>query len=132
MACSRKPGTPSGQQLADRLMLAWPASARSLCRRISSRAQGWRMGLLKSAIGWVGCRPVRRYSALVTRGCAGSWRTGPGPLGGGWNWLKSEIQPTAALGANSGTEAARAAVASANAATQSKDFDAIDMVHLPD
>src|SRR5260370_28648807 len=70
------------------------------------RAQGWRIGLLRSATGNVCCLPVRRKSSFVTRGCAGSSVMGPGPLGGRMNCPPSAIQPTLLLGENSGTAAA--------------------------
>src|SRR5215471_15207810 len=68
--------TPVGQQLAPRPTTSFPASTISLRLRITSLAQGWRMGLLRSARGWVGCLPVTRYSSLVTCGRDGSCCTG--------------------------------------------------------
>src|SRR6266699_1025442 len=70
-----------------------PASTRSLSFLSSSRAQGWRMGLLMSetakvefsltflASGW----QLRISIALGTKGCAGSNVTGRGPLGSAMN-----------------------------------------------
>src|SRR3979490_1527888 len=63
------------------------------------------MGLLGSPIGKVACRPVTRNSSLETSGCAGSGRTGPGPLAGGMNWRENANHPTLGADAKSGGEA---------------------------
>src|SRR5258706_7779395 len=111
----------------------------------SSRAQGCRIGLLRSAMGNVGCLPVRRKSSLVTRGWAGSSVMGPAPRGGGMNCPPSAIHPTLLLGENSGTAAA-APEADQNVAAQAQrrpvktpptrpriGFGAsLDMLRLPD
>src|SRR5262252_3163295 len=97
--------TPVGQQLAPRPTTSFPASTISLRLRITSLAQGWRMGLLRSARDWVGRLPVTRYSSLVTCGRDGSCCTGPGPLAGGMNWRLKEYQPTFGLGAKFGGSA---------------------------
>jgi len=59
----------------------FPESTSSLSFFIRSLTQGFKFGLLRSAIRNVGCLPVRRASALLTRGWAGSLRTGLGPPG---------------------------------------------------
>src|SRR5215469_14932406 len=105
MGESMKLVTPVGQQLAPRLTMSFPASTISFRLRIASRAQGWRMGLLRSASDWVGCLPVTRYSSLVTCGRDGSCRTGPGPLAGGMNVRLKEYQPISGLGAKFGGSA---------------------------
>src|SRR6266568_9286749 len=92
--------TLPGLQLA--LRASFPEKTSSLRLRISSLAQGWRMGLLRSATAWVGCFPVTRKSSLEMCGCAGSDTTGPGPLAGGMKSREYEYHPTLGLGAKSG------------------------------
>src|SRR4051794_1418870 len=57
----------------------------------------------------VGCTPVATATALLMRGCAGSFITGPGPEGGARNSAPCAIHPTAPEGAKSGTAAVCAA-----------------------
>src|SRR5262245_43892398 len=66
MGDSRNWVTPFGQQLALGETTCFPARTSSLRLRTASRAQGWRMGLLRSATRAVGCRPVTRNSSLDT------------------------------------------------------------------
>src|SRR5229473_1720695 len=55
MGESRNPVTPFGQQLAVGVPMRFPDRTSSLCLRTTSRAQGWRIGLLRSATRSVGC-----------------------------------------------------------------------------
>jgi hypothetical protein len=55
--------TPSGQQLARGRKTGFPEMISSLRLRIASLAQGWRMRLLGSPMGKVGCLPVTRNSS---------------------------------------------------------------------
>src|SRR5262252_6715903 len=102
MGESRNPVTPFGQQLAVGEATSFPARTSSLRLRITSLAQGWRMGLLRSARCWVGCRPVTRNSSFETYGCAGSCCIGPGPLAGGMNMRLYAYHPTFGSGAKLG------------------------------
>src|SRR5438309_7937920 len=97
------PVTPFGQQLAVGEGAGFPERASSLCLRTTSLAQGWRIGLLRSATRWVGCRPVTRNSSFETYGCAGSCRRGPVPLAGGMNKRLYAYHPILGLGAKSGS-----------------------------
>src|ERR1700747_1165021 len=92
--------TLPGLQVAPRA--SFPEKTSSLRLRMSSRAQGWRMGLLRSATAWVGCCPVTRKSSLEMCGCAGADTTGPGPVAGAMKSRKYEYHPTLGLGAKSG------------------------------
>ena len=67
-----KPGTPAGMQLEPGVNAIFPARTSSLSFFMRSSTQGFRFGLLRSAIRKVGCRPT----PLGTKGCAGSWLTG--------------------------------------------------------
>src|SRR5436309_12369478 len=105
MGESRNPVTPFGQQLELGEGTSFPDRTSSLRLRTTSRAQGWRMGLLRSATRWVGCLPVTRNSSFGTYGCAGSCITGPAPLAGGMNRRLYAYHPTLALGAKLGGSA---------------------------
>src|ERR1700688_3833491 len=102
MGESRKPVTPLGQQLAVGGGMSLPERTSSLRLRTTSLAQGWRMGLLRSATRSVGCFPVTRNSSFETYGCAGSCCTGPAPLGGGMKRRLYAYHPIPALGAKLG------------------------------
>src|SRR5258706_8065345 len=102
------PGVPTGQQLAWRLKAGFPARTRSLRWRICSRAQGWRIGALRSPMANTACAPVERTSLLEDCRCPGAAVTGPGPLGGGRSRTPAETHPTDGLGAKSGWESAPA------------------------
>src|SRR5262245_54700234 len=102
MGESRNPVTPFGQQLALGETTSFPDRTSSLRLRTTSRAQGWRMGLLRSATCWVGCLPDTRNSSFGTYGCAGSCCTGPAPLAGGMNMRLYAYHPTLGLGAKLG------------------------------
>src|SRR5436190_23964094 len=102
MGESRNPVTPLGQQLACGGTTSFLESTSSLYLRTTSRAQGWRMGLSRSASCCVGCLPVARNSSFETYGCAGSCCTGPAPLAGGMNMRLYAYHPTLGLGAKSG------------------------------
>src|SRR5882757_5635878 len=82
----------------------------------SSRTQGCKIGLRRSASGRAGCLPVARKSSLVILGCAGSMLTGPGPLGGGKKSCPFETQPVPLSGAKLGTLRSLAAEAGHTAA----------------
>src|SRR5215470_1110518 len=71
----------------------FPASTSSLSFFIRSLTQGFRLGWLRSAIRYVGCLPVRRASALLTRGCAGSFHTGLAPPGTALNSVSNVSHP---------------------------------------
>src|SRR5258706_9502904 len=103
------PGVPTGQQLAWRLKAGFPARTRSLRWRICSRAQGCRIGALRSPIANNACAPLARTSLLLVVRRPGSATTGPGPLGGGRSRTPAETHPTDGLGAKSGWEFAPAA-----------------------
>src|SRR4029077_12896370 len=92
---SRKPGTPIGQHLSLGVYAGFPESARSLALRSSSRAQGCRMGLARSATRKADCPGLGM--------CAGSILTGPGPLEGGKNSWPMAIHPTLLFGEKLGT-----------------------------
>src|SRR5580700_5561123 len=66
MGESRKPVTPLGQQLAVGEGTSFPERTSSLRFRTKSFAQGWRMGVLRSAMRWVGCLPLTRNSPFET------------------------------------------------------------------
>src|ERR1700686_1842714 len=102
MGDSRNPVTPLGQHHAVGEGTSFPERTSSLRLRTTSRAQGWRMGLLRSATRSVGCFPVTRNSSFETYGFAGSCRTGPAPLGGGMNRRLYAYHPTPASGAKLG------------------------------
>src|SRR4029453_5588192 len=102
MGDSRNPVTPFGQQLALGETTSFPDRTSSLRLRTTSRAQGWRMGLLRSATVWVGCLPDTRNSSFGTYGCARSCWTGPGPLAGGMNMRLYAYHATLGLGAKLG------------------------------
>src|SRR6266567_5494904 len=99
---SRKWGMPACQQLACMEKTCFPASTSSLRSRTLSRAQGCRMGLLRSATDSAGCLPVARNSSLETPRCAGSGRTGPAPLAGGMNTRVYANHPALGLGVKLG------------------------------
>src|ERR1700733_15439812 len=61
---SRKPVTPFGQQLAVGVPMSFPDSTASLRLRTTSLAQGWRIGLLRSATRSLGCLPLTRNSSF--------------------------------------------------------------------
>src|SRR5262245_53891233 len=75
------------------------------------------LGLDRSAIRYVGCLPVRAASGLLTKGWAGSWRSGLGEPSTGKNSPptpachavpfaeKSGIVDCAATGSDAGTDA---------------------------
>src|SRR5437588_7113430 len=105
MGESRNPVTPFGQQLALGETTSFPARTSSLRLRTTSRAQGCRMGLLRSATCWVGCLPVTRNSSFETYGCAGSCCTGPAPLAGGMNKRLYAYHPILGLCAKLGGSA---------------------------
>src|SRR5215475_13765520 len=69
-----KPGTPPGMQLEFHVNATLPANTSSLPFFIASFTQGFRFGFVRSAMRKVGCLPT----PLGTKGCAGSWVTGPG------------------------------------------------------
>src|SRR5436309_4917648 len=71
----------------------FPASTSLLSFFIRSLTQGLRLGLLRSAMRYVGCLPVRAASALLTRGWAGSLRTGLGPPGTALNSTANVSHP---------------------------------------
>src|ERR1700681_3570282 len=98
MGESRKGGTPLGQHHAVGEGTSFPERTSSLRLRTTSFAQGWRMGLLRSATRSVGCFPVTRNSSFETYGRAGSCSTGPAPLAGGLNNRFYAYQPTPAWG----------------------------------
>src|SRR5438105_13776035 len=100
---------PAGQQLAWRGKAGLPARMTSLRWRNFSRTQGFKIGLLRSATGKVGCAPLARNSSFPTRGCSGSSPTGPGPADGMIQVGAKATQPTVAFGANCGTSACGAA-----------------------
>src|SRR6516162_4910022 len=102
MGESKNPVTPFGQQLAVGVPTRSPDRTSSLCLRTTSRAQGWRIGLLRSATRWVGCRPVTRNSSFEMYGRAGSCRTGPAPFAGGINRRLYAYQPIFRSGAKLG------------------------------
>src|SRR6266404_7073709 len=102
MGESRKGVAPLGQQLAVGEGTRFPERAISLCLRSTSLAQGWRMGLLRSATRWVGCLPVTRNSSFETYGCAGSCCMGPTPLAGGMNMRLYAYHPIFGSGAKLG------------------------------
>src|SRR5215467_3036903 len=102
MGESRNPVTPFGQQLALGETTSFPDRTSSLRLRTTSRAQGWRMGLLRSATCWVGCLPDTRNSSFGTYGCAGSCCTGPAPLAGGMNMRLYAYHATLGLDAKLG------------------------------
>src|SRR5215467_9333669 len=102
MGRSRNPGTPTGQQLACGVLAGFLESTSSLRLRTTSLAQGWRMGVLRSASCSVGCLPVTRNSSFETNGCAGSCCTGPAPFAGGMNMRLYAYHPILALGAKLG------------------------------
>src|SRR5262249_7905411 len=66
MGESKKAGTPFGQQLAVGEGTYFPDRMSSLRLRTTSLAQGWRMGLSRSATRSVGCLPVTRNSSFET------------------------------------------------------------------
>src|SRR5215510_1847917 len=105
IGCRMNAGMPIGQQLACWPKTGLPESTSSLRLRTCSRAQGCRIGLLRSATGWVGCRPVTRNSSLVTCGRVGSCSTGPGPLAGGIHAREYANQLVLAVGAKLGGDA---------------------------
>src|SRR5712671_6269326 len=70
---ARKPGTPDGMQLELGVKAILPASTSSLSFFMISFAQGFRFGLVRSAIREVGCRPC---PLLGTKGYFGSLVTG--------------------------------------------------------
>src|SRR5438477_7107231 len=102
MGLRMNPGTPIGQQLAVGPGASFPERTSSLRLRTTSRAQGWRIGLLRSANCSVGCLPVTRNSSFETYGRAGSCSTGPAPLAGGMNWRLYAYHPIFGLGAKLG------------------------------
>src|SRR5258708_6449795 len=102
MGESRNPVTPFGQQLAVGVPMRFPDRTSSLCLRTTSLAQGWRMGLLRSATRSVGCLPVTRNSSFETYGRAGSCCRGPAPLAGGMKMRLYAYHPTLELGAKLG------------------------------
>src|ERR1700694_4658029 len=102
MGESRKAVTPLGQQLAVGEGTNLPERASLLGVRTTSFAQGWRMGLLRSATRSVGCFPVTRNSSFETYGRAGSCSTGPAPLAGGMNKRLYAYHPTLASGGTLG------------------------------
>src|SRR5260370_8450035 len=102
MGESRNAVTPFGQQLAVGEATSFPDRTSSLRLRTTSLAQGWRMGLLRSARCWVGCLPVTRDASFETYGCAGSCCMGPAPLGGGMNMRLYAYQPIFRSGAKLG------------------------------
>src|SRR5580700_1843039 len=99
---SRNPVTPFGQQLAVGVPTRFPDRTASLRLRITSLAQGWRIGLLRSATCSVGCLPDTRNSSFETYGRAGSCSTGPAPCAGAINNRLYEYQPIFRLGAKLG------------------------------
>src|ERR1700686_2272927 len=99
---SRKSGTPAGRHVACSENTGFPARMVSLVLRITSLAQGFRIGALGSPMGKVGCLPVARNSSLETCGCAGSCSTGPAPLAGGMNSRLYANHPALGLGVNTG------------------------------
>src|SRR5437899_11231463 len=102
MGESRKAGTPLGQQLAVGEGTSFPESTSSLRLRTTSLAQGWRMGLLRSATRSVGCRPVTRNSSFETYGRARSCCRGPAPLVGGMERRLLAYHPIPEWGAKYG------------------------------
>jgi hypothetical protein len=90
---SRNPVTPRGQQLALGVPMSFPDSTASLRLRTTSLAQGWKMGLLRSATCSVGCRPLTRNSSFETNGRAGSCITGPAPCAGEMNSREYAYHP---------------------------------------
>src|SRR5947209_18614498 len=72
----------------------FPASTSALSFFIRSTTQGFRFGLPRSAMRYVGCRPVAAASALLTRGWAGSLRTGLDPPGTAMNSTRKVSHPT--------------------------------------
>src|ERR1700751_4778778 len=105
MGESRNAVAPTGQQLALGETTSFPEETSSLRLRSTSLAQGWRIGLLRSASRWVGCLPVTRNSSFGTYGCAGSCRTGPAPLAGGMSRRLCANQPILGLSAKLGGSA---------------------------
>src|SRR6266446_1581166 len=99
MGDSRNPVTPFGQQLAVGVATSFPDRTSSLRLRTTSLAQGWRIGLLRSATRSVGCLPVTRNSSFETYGRAGSCCTGPAPRAGVINKRLYAYHPTLRLGA---------------------------------
>src|SRR3977135_41514 len=102
MGESRNAVTPFGQQLAVCEITTFPARTCSLRLRTTSLAQGWRMGLLRSATRSVGCLPGTRNSSFETKGRAGSFLTGPSQLAGGMNKRLYAYHPILESGAKSG------------------------------
>src|SRR5262245_58198539 len=86
---SMKPGTPAGRQLERAVSATLPANTSSFAFFMRSFAQGFRFGLLRSAIRKVGCCP----ELFCTNGWAGLNVTGFGPLDGGMKSLRNAIQP---------------------------------------
>src|SRR5215831_2326357 len=90
-----------GQQLDCLEYSGLPDNTRSFSLRNSSRAQGCKIGLVKSATGNVDCTDsslVPGRAALYsipfsTNGCAGSKVIGCGPVGSGMKSGPYEIQP---------------------------------------
>src|ERR1700681_548869 len=98
MGESRKGVTPLGQHHAVGEGTCFPEGTSSLRLRTTSRAQGWRIGLVRSATRSVRCFPVTRNSSFETYGWAGSCSTGPGPLAGGMNKRLYAYHPILASG----------------------------------
>src|SRR5712671_3664908 len=69
---ARKPGTPDGMQLWLGVKATLPAITSSLSFFMISFTHGFRFGLVRSAIRYVGCRPC----PLGTKGYFGSLATG--------------------------------------------------------
>src|ERR1700730_14027149 len=83
---ARNPGTPAGMQLWLGVKATLPASTSSLSFFMISLAHGFRFGLVRSAIRWVGCRPCPLgtkgyFGSLVTGGTRpGTGRKSPTPI----------------------------------------------------
>src|SRR5262245_47088388 len=97
-----------GQHRSLGVYAALPESARSFAFRSSSLAQGWRIGLERSATRNAG-RPGRGR-------CAGSGVIGPGPLAGGRKTWSAAIHPVVLSGEKLGTACVSPAVAGQSAA----------------
>src|SRR5205085_3589681 len=112
-------GTPAAAQLECGVNAIFPASTSALSFFIRSTTQGFKFGLLRSAMRNVGCLPVAAASALLTRGWAGSLRTGLGPLGPAMNSTRNVSHP-AWLDEKSGGDDRCCAAAPAVSATQAR------------
>jgi hypothetical protein len=79
-----KAGTPAGMQLDRGVKASFPARTSSLSCFIRSLTQGFRFGLVTSAIRYVAWPPA----PFATNGCAGSFVTG-----GKWPGTAAKLGP---------------------------------------